>query len=555
MKRSASKNVVFDIRAKELSSNGNLYRRNMKIVRKLICQDTARYKLAWEKHSKSPIAFEGYGINGLPQPLYKLPVCAPSQKLEDALMCSIELDKLILEHKGWRPALLALAADNRLVRYDLQTGEVLQDIFLSSRYKFRHLSWETDPCTILLRSIHTKHTAMARAAGISQPLLMVLAVFSVFPLEFVGMLEIDKNIFGKDVSDAAIAQSTLVITHQNGMVKLYSFQNILEEHTHLHARLGKQCEGLQGIVGSPPLGVPCSIKLRACPPALFQVQCHSLQIGGFPWHYIISPYKQRDRGSFLVHCYATEKQAINGVLDFDSLSVEPDKCLFHPDDSGRILHRGPNSLRILRTEARGNGETEVQQCFEIKSSWRPTPTENGAIDGMTLTSSGRLVKKRIYDVSVDPEYETIQSVDYENDLDIIGVTALNFDDETIRGYVCFYDNMTGQHLKEIPLEEPWEENCDHTVCIDLDIIIHIVKYPSRKFVCYLYRLDRTVPEEGWEKEACVKSEQRGRRRTLRRNTGESVRVHREEDDEEEEWGARRGSSSRRRRRLSRNNTR
>ena len=41
-------------------------------------------------------------------------------------------------------------------------------------------------------------------------------------------------------------------------------------------------------------------------------------------------------------------QAVNGQLDMAALCVEPDKCFFHADDSGRILHIGANEIRLVR---------------------------------------------------------------------------------------------------------------------------------------------------------------------------------------------------------------
>ena len=38
-------------------------------------------------------------------------------------------------------------------------------------------------------------------------------------------------------------------------------------------------------------------------------------------------------------------QTINGKLNMDGLSVEPDKCLFHADESGRVIHVGANEIR------------------------------------------------------------------------------------------------------------------------------------------------------------------------------------------------------------------
>ena len=35
----------------------------------------------------------------------------------------------------------------------------------------------------------------------------------------------------------------------------------------------------------------------------------------------------------------------------------------------------------------------------------------------------------------------------------------------------------------------------HTVTLDMDVLVHIVKAPMRRFSCYVYRLDRTIDED------------------------------------------------------------
>ena len=46
---------------------------------------------------------------------------------------------LPLAHRGYRPCLLAVTADNHLIRYDFDTGVELQRVFLHKKYQFR---WE-----------------------------------------------------------------------------------------------------------------------------------------------------------------------------------------------------------------------------------------------------------------------------------------------------------------------------------------------------------------------------------------------------------------------------
>jgi len=45
-------------------------------------------------------------------------------------------DKIPIEHKGYRPSLLALK-NSWLMRYDLETGAMLEQVYLSPALKFK----------------------------------------------------------------------------------------------------------------------------------------------------------------------------------------------------------------------------------------------------------------------------------------------------------------------------------------------------------------------------------------------------------------------------------
>ncbi len=38
-------------------------------------------------------------------------------------------------------------------------------------------------------------------------------------------------------------------------------------------------------------------------------------------------------------------QVTKGKLSMEDVSVEPDRCLFHADESGRIVHIGASEIR------------------------------------------------------------------------------------------------------------------------------------------------------------------------------------------------------------------
>ncbi|KAH7960935.1 hypothetical protein HPB49_025182 [Dermacentor silvarum] len=115
-------------------------------------------------------------------------------------------------------------------------GKVHQEIYLGSpnRYKFKHIDWETHGETIILQSLHNhSHPQLTQPAARSKPrVLITIAVFAMFPLQFKGMLEIDRAIFGKECNHANVSEGLLIVgtgSTLTGAVRLYNFRNILEE--------------------------------------------------------------------------------------------------------------------------------------------------------------------------------------------------------------------------------------------------------------------------------------------------------------------------------------
>ncbi|XP_037565429.2 DDB1- and CUL4-associated factor 17-like [Dermacentor silvarum] len=150
-------------------------------------------------------------------------------------------------------------------------GKVHQEIYLGSpnRYKFKHIDWETHGETIILQSLHNhSHPQLTQPAARSKPrVLITIAVFAMFPLQFKGMLEIDRAIFGKECNHANVSEGLLIVgtgSTLTGAVRLYNFRNILEEVSHsifhrcmFSAKLYEPCLALDGAkVGTYPAGLP-----------------------------------------------------------------------------------------------------------------------------------------------------------------------------------------------------------------------------------------------------------------------------------------------------------
>uniref|UniRef100_A0A8C3WAV3 DDB1 and CUL4 associated factor 17 n=1 Tax=Catagonus wagneri TaxID=51154 RepID=A0A8C3WAV3_9CETA len=306
---------------------GVVQRTNLGILRALVCQESTKFKNVWTTHSKSPIAYErgriyfdNYrccvsSVASEPRKLYEMPKCSKSEKIEDALLWECPVGEMLPNPSDYKSSLIALTAHNWLLRISATTGKVLEKIYLASYCKFRYLSWDTPQEVIAIKSAQNKGSTLARQAGIQQPVLLYLAVFHVLPFSLIGILEINKKIFG-NVTDATLSHGILIVMYSSGLVRLYSFQAITEQFMQQKLDLGCACRwgGTTGTVGEAPFGIPCNIKITDAPPLLFEVSSleNAFQIGGHPWHYIITPNKKKQKGVF--HICALKDNSLNENL-------------------------------------------------------------------------------------------------------------------------------------------------------------------------------------------------------------------------------------------------
>uniref|UniRef100_A0A224YCK6 DDB1-and CUL4-associated factor 17-like n=1 Tax=Rhipicephalus zambeziensis TaxID=60191 RepID=A0A224YCK6_9ACAR len=507
MPRIKSRGTVQALQYREIGIGKSPYRSSLKILRLLICDKRSTFTKIWETHSKSPIAFEdGHiyldnyrtclalcGINSLPSPLYKLPQEPKNKKIEDALVYTGPLHRLPKLAKDCRALFLSLTADNWVYCHDKMNGKVHQEIYLGSpsRYKFKHIDWETHGETIIMQSLHNhNHPQLTQPAARSKPrVLITIAVFNMFPLQFKGMLEIDRAIFGKECNHANVSEGLLIIgtgSTLTGTVRLYNFRNILEEACMFSAKLYEPCLALDGAkVGTYPAGLPLNCKLTEPPPVLFEVKCSEfmLHFGCYPWHYICSPPSRE--GVFQIKSVESDELAENGLLDFPNSSTEPDSIAFHPDDSGRIVYNSSHFIKIFRLITNKKNKPSLKECFEITFREQPTRT----YEETNNNKPPRRKCKTLYDMhSTQCVEKSLLSDDYENELELYSVLGFDPMDESCMGKVGIYDNEMGHQIKSFELGMSLDELCDYTLTLDLDTAVVLVKDERRNFSCYLYRL-------------------------------------------------------------------
>nr|XP_032802040.1 DDB1- and CUL4-associated factor 17 isoform X2 [Petromyzon marinus] len=320
-----------------------------------------------------------------------------------------------------------------------------------------------------------------------------------------------RQIFENNISDATVSQGFLITMHSDGHVKLFNLEEIVKKYRLKDLSLGQACEWNKtcGVVGAKPFGIPCNIDIKACPTVLFTVKCleNQLHIGGFPWHYIISLNQRKQKGKFRVFSLANESPSLNSVLDMQSVALESDWILFHPDDSGRILHVGPRQIDVLciKTNELAQGprhQIEKQFTIDTKEDDQNEPE-------VFVTSSGRVVKKRFRRFDDDPERETVHVVDHREEVDLLVVTCVRPGDAGSIVTVKFHDNYNGRLIKSVPLSEPWDVTYDQSLCLHADTIVQITQNHNRSYSCHVHKMFNTEVLEEEERE---RKEREGRKR-------------------------------------------
>ncbi|KAF4008684.1 hypothetical protein G4228_020472 [Cervus hanglu yarkandensis] len=317
-----------------------------------------------------------------------------------------------------------------------------------------------------------------------------------------GDVYLSPQIFG-NITDATLSHGILIVMYSSGLVRLYSFQAITKQFMQQKLDLGCACRwgGTTGTVGEAPFGIPCNIKITDTPPLLFEVSSleNAFQIGGHPWHYIITPNKKKQKGVFHICALKDNSLAKNGIQEMECCSLESDWIYFHPDASGRIIHVGPNQVKVLKlSEVENNSaQHQISEDFVILANREKNKNENLP----TVTASGRVVKRNFSILDDDPEQETFKIVDYEDELDLLSVVAVTQIDAEGKAHLDFHCNEYGTLLKSIPLVESWDVTYSHEVYFDRDLVLHIEQKPSRVFSCYVYQM---VCDPGEEEETTDK---------------------------------------------------
>ncbi|XP_017279940.1 DDB1- and CUL4-associated factor 17 isoform X2 [Kryptolebias marmoratus] len=493
---------LLSLRSRGIPDAGSLYRHCLKVFRGVLLQESRSFIKVWSKTSKSAIMYENGNIyfenyqncyscvHAEPQSLYRLPKRSKQEKIKDALLCQSPLEQTLPSPSDHSPSLLALTANNWLRRFSAETGKELQSVYLSPNFNFKYLGWNASQETFYVKTIQNKETPLARQAGVAHNTFMYLAVFHVFPLQIVGILEINKKGFGSGITDVVMSQGVLAVSYSNKKVKLYSFEHIVQRYLTETLTLGKQSSLLGGKkVGDFPFGIPVNIQITDSLPVLFEASSNNgVQIGGYPWHFIYTPPQKNQRGTHHICSLKDSTLATNGIQNMNCCCLESDAIFFHPADSRRIIHIGPTTMNVLKILGEVNSPlpSTIVEDFSLLIHRNNTSPSSG----VTVTSSGRTVRRRFHQLDDDSSQETFRLVECEDELDLLAAVVTNGEEEEARAHIRLHDNQTGTLQRKIDLVEPWDETYPHVLCFDKDTIVHI-EQRNTSFCCHVYKLGTT----------------------------------------------------------------
>lgn len=145
-------------------------------------------------------------------------------------------------------------------------------------------------------------------------------------------------------------------------------------------------------------------------------------------------------------------------------------------------------LKLL-SDLEGGLQSKVVEDFSL------TACRDNVVSKVSVTSSGRTVKRRFQQLDDDPEQETFRMVEFEDELDLLAVVVTHSaETEEGKAHVRLHDNKTGMLLKMVPLEEPWDETYKHELFFDKDTLIHIKQMKNNTFCCHVYKLRAKAPK-------------------------------------------------------------
>ncbi|ESN89886.1 hypothetical protein HELRODRAFT_183003 [Helobdella robusta] len=472
-------NIYLTLRKREYSCPINPYRQNMKLLKFLLskhdiheevfsseCTIESKYKLFYDnlivfnnKLQKYSNIFSKTCMKGI-KIKFKSISSSKYGKIEDCLFSQCPVEDVSYLESLEQPHFYVISQNNWFLRINCHTCTVDKELYMTDLCKFKLIMWDVQEERLYL------------SATISEggKKTFVFALFSVWPLRFQGVFSLSSKSFGFDMKEALLSENMLLVTSSDAMVRIF----------------GLDCEFYSKPVNNLKFeSLPVIPSIENYCRLLFEVPApwDFFTVGGMPWHYIV--FSSFSQSQFSVQCLRTRTVAKDGKLNIKNALLDPDKCFFYPDSSGKIVKVSNDSVELYNLKSDGydkfnNPTCSVELLYMLDYSEEKRPV-------VTHTSSGRAIKKRTFPGAISENFHSkVQLVICEIDMDIIGVVTLSRCSSNVAA-ITFYEIDTGNYITKLEFAEAWDVNAEHDVKLDLDILYHYIKTNS-KHVLIVYRL-------------------------------------------------------------------
>lgn len=498
--------IIHRLQSHELGLRGSYYRSSLQVLRTLVKDPDSHFEQVWYAESKKPIYYEDHkifanqfrtvfglwGVNGKPMIQFRDP---EKVSVEEVIIHTQKANRLPVPADLFAPLFIKLTQSNRIYRYNGTTGRKLDTIFLGSLFKFVHMSWQVTGESLLLQSVYFKKNNFH-----DPDILQAVAFIGINPFRFKGMLELTTQMLGPDVKNANVGEDILIVGYgSKHVVQLYSMRDILSDKHSDHlcsCDFGQICHLSHGPVGEDGFGLPVTFKVRNMPPVLFSVQTpdHSVEFGGFPMHFMHKMPKKQSK----VRVVDLMTRELVHELDVRKDATDSDRCLFHYDDSGRILFSQADSLKVLKLyqydkcEVKASGSnklpvlvdenesetaTGLMEQFELRP--QPAPVlikqENVSPNRRTDRPRRATAQKKDYGAAFQA-MRPLFAIDHENETEFLSILGVAQQDQS--SSICIFDNLDGSFVKRIGLPDLQEDD-EYKLVVDLDHVILIAKEQKR----------------------------------------------------------------------------
>ncbi|XP_076822514.1 DDB1- and CUL4-associated factor 17-like [Clavelina lepadiformis] len=473
---------------------------------------------------------------------------------------------------AWRgPRLLMLTKLGWLYQADLDTCKILNKIFIPTKEYTTSIFKATDTTFIhsdILDHVHVgepphsyqyitinresesvvikSSRRYCQQCGSS---MVAFCILSIYPLQVENhfLVSVPTQTNNPAVSADVVNDLFIVTVTRASKISFYSLKDVMNEHHHKrYFPLNEQVKvltpcGLRkwrlACVGDESVGIPYTtrkIELKTTvtfknAPCLFKTAAmkHSLQIGGVPYHYLVSANKTGTSWS-LKHLLQ-DTEASTGKIQVQERwdGSHWHGVRFHGDDTGRFIRQDVSSLDMLTIQHQPNQASEedkslsaldekdkagtscvmccrvvksftinVKPDFPSKSSdveWQyPSNPDRPSLPPHTITSFGRPSRKPVrwfsYKASLhsSEEYESylLVSVEYEQELNLLVLVYYRPIDIAKPGWanveghselvVSLFDNYFGGLLGTFLLDEDASPS-DHdslSLTVDQDTFVY-----------------------------------------------------------------------------------